>query len=256
MPSVPLTYGGFDLNANSSGYYAISRPMGTTQIQQNIVNIARMEGGKLSGSFTGEKRVQVLCKVVGTSRANLESLLDTLYAALNKPNQALAYHQSDSRYFIATALYTPVQLGIGEIIKAEVHIDFVCPAPYAFAGSASSYDSGDINLTSSGSQWVTPVQNITGGGNVFCRPTITITNKKTAMTTRLHSTGLTSGTSYTTLTFTAGTSVTLHDGDVLQLANFATPIILANLHTQNVTVNGTNASGSTTINVYSFTANY
>lgn len=256
MP-IPVMYGTFNLNANSSGYYVVKRPMGTAQIIQATSQIARMEGVKKHGEYTAERKISLSVKVIGTSRTDLEAKLDALYLALNQRQQQFSYHLSDSRYFIADALYIPVELGVGDVARAVLTIEIICQQPYALASAASTYNTGIQNLVNGGGYWTFPIGlNITGGGTVFSRPTIVITNQKTSFSGVVLSTGLTSGTAYTSLPLNSPLPSAVATGDILIITAQITPPTNP-IHTQRVTVAAPGAAaGATSIPVNSFVANY
>lgn len=252
-------YGSFDLNNNLGGMYIQSRPMGTVQVVQTTTNVARMEGVKKHGEFVGERHIPMTIAVVGSSRSDLENKLDALYYALDQRQQHLSLHALDSRYFIADALYAPAMLGRGEIIKTSFNVDFVCQQPYAFAAAGSSYDSGTVNPPLVSALWQIPQFNVTGGGNKFSRPLITLTNKKVPMAATQLTTALVAGTTYTTIAVSA-TAAQYNVGDVILLALHTTPPTSPG-HTQFAQITATAAAGSTSLSISAvgggaFIANY
>src|SRR5579885_1743619 len=264
-------YGSFDLDNHSTpptGYYVQSRPLGNMKKQQNLVPIARYEGVKKTGEWIGERTIQLQVKVVGSSRANLESLLDALYLALDQEQQHLVLH-SDGRYFVADAIYAPAPLGIGNILACTVPIDFVCQQPYAYSASGSGpYDTGDLVLSlDSGMRAYPggrsipnttyvfpPFLSITGGGTAFSRPTMKIYNKRVALSGIQLTTALLQNTVYTSI-MVGALNAPLYPGDTLTMALNHTPPQQGD-PSQTLTVSQLANVGDTTINVNSFTANY
>lgn len=252
-----VTFGMFYLDnmtvsPNGQGYYVQARQFGTVKIAQNIYPVARYEGVKKSGQFIGSRAIKLLLKVVGSSRPNLEAMLDVLYQALNISQQQLRLHQLDGRYYVADALYEQADLGVGNVIAVPVPIEFICQQPYAVSPTLSIFDTGSVTATGTNPNWTLPVQQITGGGTVFARPTITITNKRNIASTQLTS-ALTSGTAYTSLSVNA-LGYPLYTGDTITLALTHTPPI--NGDPKQAVIVAANASvGATTISVQSFIAN-
>lgn len=246
-------FGSFDLDANQNGYFVQARQLGTVQTTQSLYPIARYEGVKKSGQYIGARKIKMQVKVVGTSRANLISLLDAMYLALNVPQQHLVY-AADGRYFIADAVYAPADVGIGQLLAVTVPVDFVCQQPYAYAANGSGpFDTGSFLLSKSGTAYVFPVFNVAGGGTIFSRPVLKVYNQRPVLSTQLTS-ALVSGNVYTSLSVNA-LSETLYAGDTIELIYTTTPIG-ANPPSQTVVVASQASIGATTITVNSFTANY
>lgn len=243
------TIGSFVLNGNSLGlgYFFISKPLDMPTVNPVTFSVARRDGLKKSGESVGARDINVIIKVVGSSRTDLISRLDSLQQALALRGQSLMIHEdSSARYhqncdcISATAALDP-----GHIVSCAVSILFRAYDPYAYAGTSSMYDSGVVTLTLASSLWNFAAINITGGGTIYGYPLLHIINKTSTGSTTL-TTARNSGTGYTTLPV-AATSFSASVGDVLQLNNGTT--------TQNVTVGTGFSVGATTITVTSFTAN-
>lgn len=243
-------FGSFDLDANSDGYFVQARQLGTVQVMQSLTPLARFEGVKKSGQYIGARKIKLQVKVVGISRANLISLLDAMYIALNMPQQNLVLG-TDGRYFIADAVYSPADVGVGQILAVTVPIDFVCQQPYAFAANGSGpFDTGAFLLTKSASAYTMPVLSVIGGGTVFSRPQIKVYNQRPQLTSNLTS-GLTNGNVYTSIAVSA-INQTLYVGDTIQLSWQS---VGGTVFIQNIVVAAQATIGATSISVNSFTAN-
>jgi len=247
MPN--YTLGSFVLSGNSLGlgYFFISKPLDMPTVSPITFNIARRDGLKKSGETVGSREINVVIKVVGSSRSDLISRLDSLQQALSLRGQSLMIHEdATARYYQnVDCVSATAPLGPGNIVSCPVAIKFVAYDPYAYASTSSSYDTGTVALTLASSLWNFTAINITGGGTYYSYPLLHIINKTSTGSTTL-TTARNSGTPYTTLPVNA-TSFSASIGDVLQLNNGST--------TQNVTVATAFSVGATTITVTSFTAN-
>lgn len=247
MPN--YTLGSFVLNGNSLGlgYFFISKPLDMPTVSPITFPIARCDGLKKSGETVGARDISVVIKVVGSSRTDLISRLDSLQQALSLRGQSLMIHEDASaRYYSnVDCLSATAALAPGKILSCPVAISFRAYDPYAYAATSSSFDTGVVALTLASSLWNFAAINITGGGTYYSYPLLHIINKTSTGSTTL-TTARNSGTGYTTLPV-AATSFSASIGDVLQLNNGST--------TQNVTVATAFSIGATTITVTSFTAN-
>jgi len=172
------TYGFFSFNDNIN-YFVTERPYSITPFQQTFFKVARLEGQKKTGETVNERIIQVKMKVIGASRIDLEQKLEVMYAALSLRQQQLVIHASDARYFVADCTNIECALQGGLPISATATLTFTCQQPYALATVASTFTTGNVMLSASGTNWVLPVQQFAGGGSTFSRPQITITNQST-----------------------------------------------------------------------------
>lgn len=170
MASTPVYFGSFNLNDNVN-YFVIEKTLSTVPIKQTLFKVARLEGMKKTGAVQNERQISIKLRVVGTSRSNLESLLDTLNAALILPQQNLVMHALDARYFIADCTDVQITLPQGSVVSATVSLTFTAQQPFAFATSASSYTTTLSGWTVSSGVYSANFS-VTAGGNVFCRPAV------------------------------------------------------------------------------------
>lgn len=241
------TYGSFVLNANSNGlgYFLIGKNVDLPEVVPVTFAVARLAGVKKSGEQIKERTITVTLQVVGTSRIDLMSRLDTLNQALALRSQALCIHE-DSRYFRSVdAISAPVAFQAGNgIVSITVAIVFTAYDPFAYAASGSSSDTGTQTLTLTGGLWNFPAINIAGGGNTYSYPFIRVYNRTSTGSTTLTA-NLNNGTVYTTIAV-AATTFSGAVGDTITITHSST--------TQTLTVTTAFSVGATTITVSSFTA--
>ena len=162
-------------------YFLLSKVFDAPSLQYVVEGVSRYPGTKFSGSRINEKPLPLTVRVVSTgpsaSRADLESKIDALMAALQYRQQRLTLHSLDQRYYIADASDVKISLGPGQTLWADVVITFTLYVPYAYAATTSIQTLVSTALTSQGGGiYAAPIQSFAGGGNVFSYPIITITN--------------------------------------------------------------------------------
>ena len=167
-------YGTFSFN-DGINFFLVEKPYDFPTYNQALYKIGRIEGVKKTSEVVNERTIALKVKVVGISRADLENQLETMYQSLALRQQQLAFYAIDGRYFIADCTDVKTVLAAGLPTSAIATITFTCQQPYAFAPTSSSYSSGVMTATPSGGVCTYPVQNVSGGGSIFSRPTITIT---------------------------------------------------------------------------------
>jgi hypothetical protein len=208
---MPSQYGQFNLHDGRT-YLVVAKNLDYAEMTPVVYPIARLEGVKKTGEKINQRTIPVKVRVIGTSRADLETKLDALYAALALRQQPLYLHSSDSRYWIADAIRGQAGFVPGCTISVVVPVTFVCYHPYAYAQTSSTVTMPSQMFTLvSGTTWQSTVQTITGGGTVFARPTITITNNTSQIVTGINLYQLTDG-------LVLGTTVTMNQNDSLIIA--------------------------------------
>lgn len=205
MPA--YTYGTFSFN-DGINFFLMEKPFDFPTYQQALYKVGRMEGVKKSSEVVNERIIAIKVKVVGISRADLEGQLETMYQNLALRQQQLTLYAIDNRYFVADCTDVKTVMASGLPTSAIATVTFTCQQPYAFAQAPSSYSSGVMTATPSGGVCTYPVQNVSGGGSIFSRPTITITQ--------------TGGTA------TAWTSLTINQQTDNQLITVTAPLPTAN----------------------------
>lgn len=228
--------------------------LGTTLLGKNVdmpvINpvtfpIARRDGLKKSGEFVDGRDINVLLQVIGSSRVDLMSRIDTLQQALALRSQNLIIHEDGRMFRSVDCLSAPVQFAAGKgVVQATIPCAFRAYDPYAYSATLSSYDTGIQTLTLSSSLWNFPAISITGGGNYYSYPLLHIINKTSTGSTTLTA-NRNSGTAYTTIAV-AATSFSGSTGDQLTIAHGGT--------TQTLTASAGWSIGATSISVNSFTA--
>lgn len=240
-------YGDFCFN-DGVNYLLIDKPLDTVPVKETLFKVARFEGMKKTGEVVNERTISLKIRVIGASRADLETKLDALAQAFSYRQQNLSIHSVDQRYFVADCIGMSVSLPPGMLISAIVQAQFLCQQPYAYAASQSSYSTGNLALQNNGAGiWTPGNQTLIGGGNIASRPTITLQNE-TAVNNLTLTAALASGTAYTTLSVSALTNAVV-SGDTFVLSDGAG-------HTQTVTASGAASAGATSLPVSSFTANF
>jgi hypothetical protein len=241
-------FGSTQINANSGGYgyFIESKPLNSPAFSPVLFPIARLGAMKKSGETVNPREIALDIKVIGSSRSDLLSRLDTLQQALSLRSQTLLIHDSGTRqYQSVDCTSAEAVLGKGRVSACVVQCKFLATDPYAYKTISSSYDTGTVALTLAGSLWNFSAISIAGGGNQYTFPLFHITNKTSTGSTTL-TTARNSGSTYTTLPVNA-TSFSAAVGDVLQLSSGG--------NTQNVTVATAFSAGATTLTVTSFVAN-
>lgn len=240
-------FGAFQINANSGGYgyFIESKTLHAPTMSPAVFPIARRDGGKRSGERVNPRQIDLDIKVIGSSRTDLLSRLDSLQQALSLRSQSLLIHDSGTRYYQSVDCFSAeTKLGPGNVVACLVACKFLAADPYAYATTSSSYDTGTVALTLSSSLWNFPSISITGGGTYYSYPLLHIINKTSTGNTTLTS-ARNSGTSYTTIAV-AATSFSGSTGDQITITHSGT--------TQTLTASSGWSVGATTINVNSFTA--
>lgn len=238
------TYGSFQLNANASGYgfFFLGKKMGLPGVKVSEFPVFRGDRSKISGVLVDARQVDVQLKIVGSSRPDLMSRLDTLQQALSQRGQPLIVHEDGRQFLNAYPINAPVNFL--SVIHAECTITFRCPDPYAYSTALSTYSSGTLTLTLSSGTYNFPTISLTNSGTVYAYPLIRLTNQTSTGQTTLTA-NRNSGTAYTTLTV-AATPFSAVTGDKISITHGGT--------TQTLTISSTVSVGATTINVSSFTA--
>lgn len=241
-------FGSASLNANSGGLglFFIEKNLDMPKVAPAEFPLARRDGRRKSGESVGSRDINVLLKIIGSSRLDLISRLDSLQQALALRSQVLCIHEDGRLFNSVDCLSADAKFKIGKIVSVDCNIAFRAMDPYAYASTSSSYDTGTVVLTSANSLWNFPSINITGGGTYYSYPLLHLINKTSTGSTTL-TTGLTNGQTGITSLAVNATSFSASVGDILQLNN--------GTNTQNVTVATAFSVGATTITVTSFTAN-
>lgn len=245
------SFGSYTLNnmVNGLGTTLLAKNVDMPVIKPVTFPMARRDGLKKSGEFVDGRDVNVLLKVVGSSRLDLISRIDTLQQALSLRSQTLIIHEDGRYYQSVDCISAPVQFQAGQgVVAAAVPCTFKCYDPYAYAAALSTYDTGTVALTLSSSLWNFAAINQAGGGTYYSYPLFHIINKTSTGSTTL-SAGLTSGTNYTSISVNA-TSFSGSSGDQLTITHGGT--------TQTLTASASWSVGATSISVSSFmaSANY
>lgn len=244
-------YGGFAIH-DGQHYFITSKDDSLPSFSQTVFQVARFEGVKKTGERVNSKQIPVTLQVIASSRADLESKLDALYAALSMRQQQLTLHASDGRYFVADCVDAKASLVAGRPASADVACTFVAQQPFAYAASASAFDSGSMVMPTAGTSttWQLPSatnpQNISGAGNTFARPTIILTNQ-TATNATTTTAGLTNGVAATTISI-AALPAAAASGSVF--------LLVSGTHSQRVTLSAPALLGATSLSVTSFTPNF
>jgi hypothetical protein len=247
MTAPVYTFGNFQLNnsSNGLGYFLVAKQLPLPVVKPVTFNIARRDGLKKSGEAVEARTITVKLVVVGTSRIDLISRIDALQAALSLRSQQLCIHEDGRFYQSADAISGTLDFAAGKgIVHCEVICAFTAYDPYAYASTASSYDTGVLALSASGGPWVFPQINIAGGGTVYSLPFIRIANKTSSGSTTLSAT-LTSGTLYTAISVVA-TTFSASLGDQVTITHGVT--------VQTLVIAAGFAIGATSITVSGFTA--
>lgn len=170
-------YGSFNINDGINYFVTGKDNLSFPEVKQVYFKIGRLEGVKKTGESVDQKTITLNMMILGVSRYDLENRIDVLYQNLNKRGQYLQLHTNDNRQYIADCIKADFPLKQGDILVATGTVTFVLTSPYAISSTASTYDSGAVTLTLvSGSTYTFPAFSITGGGNVFSRPSIHFAN--------------------------------------------------------------------------------
>lgn len=187
MANNPYYFGAQNLN-DGVNYYLLSKDSESiAPIAQTLYKVGRLEGMKKTGQVTNEHIIQLQVLILGASRSDLETKIDALKLALMQQQQKLQIHLNDSRYYIADCIEAKIPLGTGQVISTIAQLKFVAQIPYAFAPSASVYDTGTQTLTLvSGTIYQFPAQILfAGGGTIFNRPAIRLYARNTVTWTQV-----------------------------------------------------------------------
>lgn len=168
------TYGSTLLNDNVN-LYLQEKPFEFPTYVQTTFKMARLEGVKKTGETVNGRTIQMKIKVVGSSRADLETRLSNLYQGLALRQQRLTMYTLDTRYFIADAIVASPVLVAGSPVSVILPVTFFCQQPYAFSVAQAQFDTGVISLNYvSGKTFNFPLQTFAGGGTIFSRPQIRV----------------------------------------------------------------------------------
>jgi hypothetical protein len=248
MALTPILYNSFNLN-DGINYVTLSKNVGFPAINPSTFKIGRLEGMKKVGENINERKISLTVRVIGVSRADLENKIDAMQNALWQRGGNLYLHTNDNRYFIVDCVDCKYNFGVGQIVSVTAQLDFIAYTPFAFASTQSSYDTGIFVMPSVGTQLgpksFSQSFAVVGGGNVYTRPVITITNQQPFMQVTLTS-ALTLNVNYTSINVTAVTQP-LYQGDDL--------IIQSGTTKQSVVVAASVSAGATTIPVGGFLPN-
>lgn len=251
------SYGAFQLNNMNNGYTLLSKHFDGVPVLEALFKISRYDGMKSSGAIQNERVMDVIVRVTGSSRLDLESKLDTLGAAMNLRGQQLNLHALDGRYWIADCIGKQVPLEPmksqgsfpgSSVIHSDVTLTFLCQQPFPIASAASTFDTGNVTPSAAGSGTYQYLFTLSGGGTIFSYPQLRLYNNGANATTINATTNqtITLGNVYTSLTIHA-LPAAANAGDVFTIGSGGT--------TQNVTLSANAANGATTVSVFSFTAN-
>lgn len=185
MASTPYFYGAQNLNDGVNYFLLEKDSLSMPSVSQTLFKVGRLEGMIKTGEVVNEKPIKVKMRVLGISRADLESKVDALTQALNLRQQHLSLHTSDSRYLIADCIQAQFPLGQGNVITTVGQLLFVAQEPYAYASAASTNDTGNVTYTSIGGNQYQKSFSFAGGGTVYSYPTITLTAKNATTWTQL-----------------------------------------------------------------------
>jgi len=241
-------FGSYQINANSGGLglFVETKNLSMPVVKPTSFVVARRDGTKKSGEVVDARQIDLGIRVIGSSRLDMLSRLDSLQQALALRGQNLTIHDTGTRFYQnVDCTSADAKLDKNSVVKCLVACKMVAYDPYAYASTSSSYDTGTVALTSANSLWNFAAINITGGGTYLSYPLLHLINNTSSGSTTL-TTARNSGTMYTTLPVNA-TSFSASVGDTLQLSSGG--------NTQNVTVGTAFSVGATTITVTSFTAN-
>lgn len=248
MVNTNYYFGNFLLNnmVNDVGISIQAKSIDMPTVRPVTFPMARRDGVKKSGQMIDPRDVHIVLRVVGSSRTDLLSRLDTLKQSLFLQGQQLIIYEIDARYYAnVDCISAPIPLQVGkDVISATVGCTFRCYDPIAYSPVLSTYDTGTVALTLSSSLWNFAAINITGGGTYYSYPLFRITNKTSTGSTTLTA-NRNSGTAYTTIAV-AATSFSGSAADQLTITHGGT--------TQTLTASSGWSIGATTINVNSFTA--
>lgn len=217
------TFGAFQLNAFSGGYGLIllDKNIDMPVVKPVTFPMARRDGHKKSGEQVEPRNISIRLKVVGSSRLDLLSRIDSLMQALSLRGQNLYIHDSGTRYFQnVDALSAPVQFKAGAgVVQAEIAVAFTAYDPYSYSSSQSTYDTGTVALTLSGGVYNFSAINITGGGSVYSYPLIRIYNRTSVGATQWTSLTISQTNDSQTLTAThsAATPLPAANGDYVDI---------------------------------------
>lgn len=173
-------FGAYQINnfANGLGLSLLSKSVDMPVIKPMTFTVARREGLKKSGEVIDARSIELQIKIVGSSRADLMSRIDALQQNLALRGQALMIHEDGRVYRNVDCIEATVKLEAAkDLISALATCKFMAYDPFAYAATSSSYDSGIVALTLSGSIYNFPAINISGGGNVYSYPFIHMINK-------------------------------------------------------------------------------
>lgn len=178
MPN--YTFGSFVLNASSNGlgYFLVSKDIDLPVIKPTTALIARRIGVKKTGESVDARTITLGIQVVGSSRTDLISRLDSLTQALSLRGQACCIHE-DGRYFQnCDALSGPIKFSAGGgIVQALMVVVITAYDPYAYASMLSTYDTGTVALSLVNGNYTFPALLIPGGGTVASLPLIRLYNR-------------------------------------------------------------------------------
>lgn len=125
MAGTAITYNSFDMNSSS----VITSELDDASAPERnlpVYNLARSGGGVITDSVYYTKGISVAGKIVGTSMANLESLIDTFLAAFAVENKNLdiAYNSTTRRY-VCTAAAVKISRPVRAANWAAFEVQFI-----------------------------------------------------------------------------------------------------------------------------------
>jgi hypothetical protein len=195
------TFGTFDLDGNTSGYYLRQKNLDLAEVKPSLQKVAHLDGMKISGEVVNERLISCVVEVIGASRSDLESKLDTLDLALRLKQQQLAIHTLDTRYFVADCIKAPVTFAGDKAISALVNCTFLCAVSYAYSSTTSTQSVAGASLTLvSGSTYKYADQTFSGGGTAVALPQIHLVSTNNVAWTQVQ---ITESTDSRTLTITS-----------------------------------------------------
>lgn len=186
--TIAYAYGNFLIHDGQT-YFTEGVDYSWVAVAAATTKIARLEGLKKTGETTDDRQITINLSVVAPdgTRAGLEAALDALAIALNQRQQQLVIH-TDGRYFICDCLQ--IQAPIQAPAYAAVKLVFRAYQPYAMAAKKVLFQPANTLMLGSANPY-TLTTNLSGGGSIYSRPTITITNISTLTLTNLSITNLT-----------------------------------------------------------------
>lgn len=243
-------FNGFNLN-DGVNFYTLGKNLDFPQINESLLKIARLEGSRRSGVDIKPRQIQLRVKIVGSSRNNLESLIDSMYTALSTQSSQLSIHSLDGRYYIADCVGVKTQLMGNNPLAAIADLSFLAQIPYAYAASPTTINGTSIIMAGPGTfTGATPLiytystGGVGAGGNVWTYPSIQIT-LQTPSSAQNTTSPITHGIANTAITTTPlADNVAVGDTFVLGFGS---------ANTQTIVANGTASAGGGGFSTQSYT---